>query len=83
MIAKTADIDVSVVECKPGELTLTWQNSSYSVYSALWLRDNDPANRDALTGQRLVSLVDLPPAPRLQAAEPRNQRFSAPLVASV
>jgi [2-(trimethylamino)ethyl]phosphonate dioxygenase len=71
MIVKTADIDVSVVECKPEELTLTWQNSSYSVYSALWLRDNDPANRDALTGQRLVSLVDLPPAPRLQAAEPQ------------
>jgi len=71
MIVKTADIDVSVVECKPAELTLTWQNSSYSVYSALWLRDNDPANRDALTGQRLVSLVDLPPSPRLQAAEPQ------------
>ena len=57
------------VECKPGELTLTWQNSTYSVYSALWLRDNDPANRDALTGQRLVSVADLPPAPRLQSAE--------------
>ena len=71
MIAKTADDDVSVVECKPGELTLTWQNSSYSVYSALWLRDNDPANRDALTARRLVSLVDLPSEPRLQAAEPQ------------
>jgi gamma-butyrobetaine dioxygenase len=71
VIVKTADLEVSVVECKPAELTLTWQNSSYSVYSALWLRDNDPANRDALTGRRLVSLVDLPPAPRLQAAEPQ------------
>ena len=69
MIVKTVENDVSEVECKPGELTLTWQNSTYSVYSALWLRDNDPANRDALTGQRLVSVADLPPAPLLQSAE--------------
>ena len=69
MIVKTVENDVSEVECKPGELTLTWQNSTYSVYSALWLRDNDPANRDALTGRRLVSVADLPLEPRLQSAE--------------
>ncbi len=69
MIAKTADIDVTALKCTPDELTLTWQNSSYSVYSSLWLRDNDPANRDARTGQRLISLLDLPQAPRLQGAE--------------
>jgi [2-(trimethylamino)ethyl]phosphonate dioxygenase len=69
MIVKTVENDVSELECKPEELTLTWQNSSYSVYSALWLRDNDPSNRDALTGQRLVSVADLPLEPRLQSAE--------------
>ncbi len=73
MIAKTADLDVSEVKCTPAELVLTWQNSSYSVYSALWLRDNDPANRDARTGQRLRSLADLPREPRLSAAESAPQ----------
>jgi gamma-butyrobetaine hydroxylase len=69
MIAKAADVDVASVKCTPSELTLTWQNSSYSVYSSLWLRDNDPRNRDAATGQRLITLLDLPGTPRLQTAE--------------
>jgi len=69
MIAKTDDLDVTAVKCTPAELVLTWQNSTYSVYSALWLRDNDPANRDAHTGQRLKGLADLPREPRLSAAE--------------
>jgi alpha-ketoglutarate-dependent taurine dioxygenase len=73
MIAKTDDLDVTEVKCTPAELVLTWQNSTYSVYSALWLRDNDPANRDAHTGQRLRSLVDLPREPRLSAAESAPQ----------
>ncbi len=70
MTAKAADIEVAEVNCTPAELTITWQNSTYSVYSSLWLRDNAPAHRDALTGQRLISLVDLPLEPRLHAAEP-------------
>ncbi len=60
MTGKAADIDVAEVKCTPGEIVLTWQNSSFSVYTALWLRDNDPANRDPLTGQRLMRTVDLP-----------------------
>ncbi len=71
MIVKEAEIDVAELKCTASELEITWQNSSYSVYSSLWLRDNDPANRDPRTGQRLASLLDLPPSPRLQAAEPR------------
>jgi [2-(trimethylamino)ethyl]phosphonate dioxygenase len=70
MIAKSADIGVTHVKCTPAEITLTWENSSYSVYSSLWLRDNDPANRDSRTGQRLISLIDLPQEPRLRSAEP-------------
>jgi gamma-butyrobetaine dioxygenase len=69
MIAKAAEIDVAAVKCTPSELVLTWQNSTYSVYSSLWLRDNDPANRDAGTGRRMISLLDLPREPRLHAAE--------------
>jgi [2-(trimethylamino)ethyl]phosphonate dioxygenase len=68
MTAKAADIDILEVNCTPAELTIAWQNSSYSVYSSLWLRDNAPAHRDARTGQRLISLVDLPLEPRLHAA---------------
>lgn len=70
MILKASDIAVAALKCTPGELEIAWQNSSYSVYSSLWLRDNDPVNRDPLTGQRLVSLLDFPLAPQLKAAEP-------------
>jgi alpha-ketoglutarate-dependent taurine dioxygenase len=62
-------IDLTAVKCTPGELTLSWQNSTYSVYNALWLRDNDPANRDEVTGQRRISLLDLPQEVHLQTAE--------------
>ena len=69
MTARTADIDVTEAKCTPAGLTITWQNSSYSVYSSLWLRDNAPGHRDPQTGQRLISLVDLPLEPRLHSAE--------------
>jgi gamma-butyrobetaine dioxygenase len=73
MIVKASDIGVAALKCSPGELEITWQNSFYSVYSSVWLRDNDPANRDPHTGQRLVSLLDFPQAPQLQTAEPRPE----------
>jgi alpha-ketoglutarate-dependent taurine dioxygenase len=69
MALKAADVDLKDLKCKPGEIILTWENETYSVYNAFWLRDNDPANRDARTGQRLISLVDLPPEPKLRSAE--------------
>jgi gamma-butyrobetaine dioxygenase len=69
MIVNASDIAVAVLKCIPGELEISWQNSSYSVYSSAWLRDNDPVHRDPLTGRRLVSLTDLPRNPQLQAAE--------------
>jgi alpha-ketoglutarate-dependent taurine dioxygenase len=71
MIVKASDIAVAALKCTPAELEITWQNSTYSVYSSVWLRDNDPVNRDPLTGQRLVSLLDLQGVPQLQAAEPQ------------
>jgi alpha-ketoglutarate-dependent taurine dioxygenase len=71
MTAKAADIAVAELHCTPDELTITWQNSTYSVYSSVWLRDNDPAHRDAHTGQRLISLADLPLESRLHTADHR------------
>jgi alpha-ketoglutarate-dependent taurine dioxygenase len=68
MTPKAADIEVAEVKCTPESLTISWQNSTYSVYSSLWLRDNAAAHRDACTGQRLISLVDLPLEPRLKTA---------------
>jgi alpha-ketoglutarate-dependent taurine dioxygenase len=69
MTAKAADIDVAEAKCTPAELKISWQNSSYSVYTSLWLRDNAPAHRDPRTGRRLISLVDLPLEPCLSSAE--------------
>jgi gamma-butyrobetaine dioxygenase len=69
MIAKVADIGITHVKCVPDQITVTWENETYSVYSAIWLRDNDPVHRDARTGQRLISLLDLPREPRLRSAE--------------
>jgi alpha-ketoglutarate-dependent taurine dioxygenase len=68
MTPKAADIEVAEVRCTPEGLTITWQNSTYSVYSSLWLRDNAPSHRDACTGQRLISLLNLPLEPQLQTA---------------
>ncbi len=68
---KASDIAVAALKCTPGELEITWENSSYSVYSSVWLRDNDPVHRDPLTGQRRVSLLDFPAAPQLQTADPQ------------
>jgi alpha-ketoglutarate-dependent taurine dioxygenase len=69
MTAKALDIEVDAAKCRPADLTITWQNSTYSVYSSLWLRDNAPAHRDPRTGQRLISLVDLPLEPHLHSVE--------------
>ncbi len=69
MTTMAANLDVTAIKCKPAELVVTWQNTTYSVYTSLWLRDNDPTHRDASTGQRLVSLVDLPLEPKLHSAE--------------
>jgi alpha-ketoglutarate-dependent taurine dioxygenase len=68
-MTNAVDIRVRHVKCTPNELTLAWQNDTFSVYNALWLRDNDPANRDFSTGQRTISLLDLPLEPKLRAAE--------------
>ena len=72
MPARPEQFEVIAVRCTPGELTLTWQNAlrktRSTAYSSIWLRDNSPANRDACTGQRLTSVIELTPQPLLKTA---------------
>jgi gamma-butyrobetaine dioxygenase len=50
-------------------LHLQWPDGLTGVYPTVWLRDNDPADRDAHTGQRLTDIADQPEEPRLAAVE--------------
>ena len=44
-------------------------------YSSMWLRDNAGVNRDSVSGQRLVDITDLPPAPRIKSARLKADRI--------
>ena len=69
MTIKLAALTVTALRCRPDDLTVTWQNSTYSVYNATWMRDNDPIRRDLRTGERLVSVTDLPAESKMRSAE--------------
>lgn len=62
------------VSATPEALTIEWQAGGASEFASLWLRDNVPEDRDPLSGQRLVDIVDLPAAPRIRAARADNGR---------
>jgi gamma-butyrobetaine dioxygenase len=49
-------------------VAITWDNGHDSQYPAVWLRDNDPAHRDARTGQRLIDIACLPLDPAIAHA---------------
>lgn len=51
----------------PKRVTIQWADGHRSIYDALWLRDNCPADRDARTGQRVVDIADLPEDPSIGA----------------
>src|SRR5580704_1472475 len=53
-------------------LTVEWPAGKVSEFASLWLRDNVPANRDPHSGQRLIDILDIPPAPRIRAAHAEN-----------
>jgi alpha-ketoglutarate-dependent taurine dioxygenase len=53
-------------------LTVEWPAGGVSEFASLWLRDNVPANRDPHSGQRLIDILDIPPAPRIRAAHAEN-----------
>jgi gamma-butyrobetaine dioxygenase len=51
-------------------VSIVWEDGSASEFHSLWLRDNDPANRDFVSGQRLVDIADLPFDIKVQRAVP-------------
>jgi len=53
---------------EPAALTLRWPNGASTHLDSLWLRDNRREDRDPHSGQRLIDILDLPPAPRIRAA---------------
>jgi len=53
-------VNVREMRCQADRLTIIWEDGDASEYHATWLRDNDPANRDLSTGQRLIDAADLP-----------------------
>jgi gamma-butyrobetaine dioxygenase len=53
MIAKT-------IAYRRDGVSIAWENDHTSEYASVWLRDNDPVNRDPRTGQRLFDVTELP-----------------------
>ena len=51
-------------------LRIHWPEGGASDYSALWLRDNAPEDRDPGSGQRFLDIADLPESPRIASAIP-------------
>ena len=62
------------VSATPEALTVEWTAGGVSDFPSLWLRDNVAEDRDAHSGQRLVDVADVPPAPRIRAAHAENGR---------
>ena len=60
---------VEVIE-EGAALALAWDEGTRARFHALWLRDNalDAATRAPGNGQRLITVLDLPEAPRLATA---------------
>jgi len=61
-------VQVRRLTAAPERLTIEWEDGRRSEFASLWLRDNVGEDRDALSGQRLVDIVDLPAAPRIRSA---------------
>ena len=56
------------VASTPDMLTVEWADGRASEFLSIWLSDNQPGNRDAFSGQRLVDVLDLPLEPRIHSA---------------
>jgi gamma-butyrobetaine dioxygenase len=62
------------VAATPETLTIEWQEGGVSEFASLWLRDNVREDRDAVSGQRLLDIVDLPAAPRIRTVRAADGR---------
>ena len=59
---------VTRIDCQPQALVLAWDDGTACEFASVWLRDNDRAERDPHSGQRLIDVADLPVEPRLRSA---------------
>ncbi len=64
-VAATLEVEKLSFDAK--HATVRWNDGHLSIYDAVWLRDNCPADRDAKTGQRLVDIADSPENPAIGA----------------
>ena len=56
------------LDANADSLTVQWADGRTSRFAAIWLRDNQSAQRDAHSGQRLVDIADFPAAPKIRSA---------------
>lgn len=56
------------VTMQPASITIAWSDGTTGEFASVWLRDNLPEDRDRHSGQRLIDVLDIPPAPRIRSA---------------
>jgi alpha-ketoglutarate-dependent taurine dioxygenase len=49
-------------------LLVAWADGEHAEFASIWLRDNRSADRDQVSGQRLVDIADLPDDPQIRRA---------------
>ncbi len=59
----------------PDALEVEWQDGERTEFASLWLRDNCAADRDPVSGQRLVDIADVPPDARLRSVALSGDAF--------
>ncbi len=55
------------VSAQPASITIAWSDGTAGEFASIWLRDNLPEDRDRHSGQRLIDVMDIPPAPRIRS----------------
>ncbi|MFI4891796.1 MAG: TauD/TfdA family dioxygenase [Steroidobacterales bacterium] len=68
----TSEVSVSKLSITHSGLRVDWSDGRASEFTSLWLADNDPVNRDAHSGQRLIDVADLPDDPCIREASVRG-----------
>jgi len=64
----TGRITAASVAVQPASVTITWSDGVTGEFAAIWLRDNQPEDRDRHSGQRLIDVMDVPAEPRIRSA---------------
>jgi hypothetical protein len=70
----THQASIRTLSFTQSSLMIDWSDGKISEFTALWLADNDPVNRDAHSGQRLIDVADLPSDPRIRAASVQDHQ---------